>query len=194
MIQLAFIPVAVVVCFYAPTLITTIYGNQFAAAAPLLRVFLLLDVIDIGIFGGGLNITLLNVINRERVVLVNRCLWGGVNLIANLYLIPNYGVFAAILTTRACNLSAVCVEYILVQRAIHAGYNFRWLSIATGAACLGLAGIVFLPGGSLANCMIGGLVFCPSFGCGLLFLETGTNTLGVAGIPHKIRGTIQFII
>ena len=158
-IQMAFIPVAAFVVYYAPVLVVALYGNQYAPAAALLRAFLLLDIIDIGVFGRGLNITLLNVINRERVVLLNRCLWGAANISANLYLIPHYGALAALITTRACNLGAVGIEHLLVRRAIGVGYKFRWLGMALGAAGAGLAGVFFLPGDSFVNCALGGVVF-----------------------------------
>ncbi len=171
MIQFAFIPVAIFVVYYAPVLVVSLYGSQYAPAADLLRAFLLMDIIDMGVFGGGLNITLLNVINAERIVLINRCIWGAINLGVNLYAIPHYGVFAAIITTRACNLCAGGVEHFIARRAIGAGYQFRWLGIAAGAALAGIAGIFFLPGESLSNCAIGGLVFLLICGCVYYFLK-----------------------
>jgi len=157
--QMVFIPVAVFVVFFAPAIIGLIYGSNYAPAVLLFRIFLILDVIDVGVFGGGMNITLLNTISLEKTAFRNRCLWGITNLAVNLYLIPHYGILSALVTTRGCNLCAVAVEYFIVRRAIGGTYMFRWLVTAIIAAGIGLAGISLLSGDSLFNCLIGGFIF-----------------------------------
>lgn len=158
-IQLIFIPVATAIAFLAPVIIPTIYGGKFAPAIPFVQAFLLLDIIDSGMLGGGLNITLLQTINRERTTFANRGAWGAVNLAVNLYLIPRYGAFAALLSTRICDLGAVAVEYIIVRRETHAPFPLRHLATAVLAAGMGLAVIFFLPGDSFFNCILSGIVF-----------------------------------
>ncbi|HET7152552.1 MAG TPA: oligosaccharide flippase family protein [Candidatus Kapabacteria bacterium] len=158
-IQLIFIPVAAFIAFAATTIIPTIYGAKFQPAIPFVQAFLLLDIIDGGMLGGGLSITLLQTINRERTTFANRCAWGAVNLAANLYLIPKYGAFAALLSTRICDLGAVAVEYFIVRRETHAHFPLRHLAIAVLGAGIGLVGIFFLPGDSFFDCFISGIVF-----------------------------------
>ncbi|HZV12515.1 MAG TPA: oligosaccharide flippase family protein [Candidatus Kapabacteria bacterium] len=158
-IQLLFIPVGAFIAFAAPVIIPTIYGGKFLPAIPFVRAFLLLDIIDSGILGGGLNITLLQTINRERTTFTNRCVWGAVNLAVNLYLIPRYGALAALVTTRICDLGAVSVEHFIVRRETQASFPFRHFIIAALGTGIGLAGIFFLPGDSFFNCILAGIVF-----------------------------------
>lgn len=153
-IQLIFVPVAATVALIAPGMIGTLYGPQFVPAAELVRVYLLLDLVDVGLLGGGANNALLNTVGKERVVLWNRGGWGVINLAVNFMIIPRYGALAALIVSRLCNLSAASVEYAVVVRTIGGGYVKRTAVIVFGATALGIFVASLLPRASAFECAL----------------------------------------
>lgn len=153
-IQLAYIPVAATAALLAPGLITAVYGERFLPMAHLVQAFLVLDVIDLGLLGGGANVALLNTVGREKTVLINRLSWGALNLAVNLYVIPHYGILAAIVVSRGCSLAAAFTEYRIVVRTVGGGYSARSAFTAVGTTALGVGAAMLLPRETLGDCIL----------------------------------------
>ncbi len=138
---------------FAPLVMEVFYGSKFTGAVPIFIASLVLQAITVIAFGGGMQVTSLVVIGKERVVFVNRLSWGIANLIVNYFLIIQFGGLGAMIGTQAANLGVVATESIFASRWI--GQSLRpWRSaaiVAIGGACLAVTyyGITFM-GGALA--------------------------------------------
>jgi|GEM_PF-2535009 len=133
---------------FAPLALQVVYGGKFAGALPMLVASMILQSITVIAFGGGMQVTSLVVIGKERVVFMNRLSWGVLNLIVNYFLIQLYGGLGAMIGTQAADMGAVLTESILAARWI--GQSLRplrtaaILAIAAGSALLTSYGAGFL--------------------------------------------------
>jgi len=120
----------------APLAVQVIYGAKYAAALPMMFVGLsLLSITVIG-FGGGLQITSLVVIGKQRFVFANRLTWGILNLIANYFLIRRMGGLGAMIGTQLANSAACITESFLAQRWIGPSFQLgRTAVIVLIASC-----------------------------------------------------------
>ncbi len=116
-------PVFAFMIAFSPLVIEVLYGPKFAGAQPILFLSLIIQALTVVVFGGGMHITSLVAIGKERVVLINRLSWGVLNLLANFFLIQSFGGIGAILGTRIANAGACATESFLTSRWI--GQSFR---------------------------------------------------------------------
>ncbi|MBZ0297811.1 MAG: flippase, partial [Anaerolineae bacterium] len=78
-------------------------------------------------------------IKREHSAMFVYAAVGGFNLIANLVMIPRYGVLAAAVTTIGSDLVGAALFYLLFRRAFGAGLNLKsWIRLAISAALMGV--------------------------------------------------------
>lgn len=125
----------------APLAVEAIYGPKFAAALPMVQWGIAILFITVAAFAGGMQITSLVVIGKERVVFLNRLCWGILNLVANYFLILHYGGLGAIIGTQVANAGAVIIEGVLARRWIGSSFDVtRTISILAIAAIAVLAG------------------------------------------------------
>jgi O-antigen/teichoic acid export membrane protein len=103
---------------FSPLVIEVIYGHKYAGAQQLLFASLILQTITVVMFGGGVHITSLVAIGKERVVFVNRLSWGLLNLLANYFLIQSYGGLGAMIGTQCANAGACATESLFSTRWI----------------------------------------------------------------------------
>ncbi|HET6401997.1 MAG TPA: oligosaccharide flippase family protein [Candidatus Kapabacteria bacterium] len=133
---------------FAPLVMQVLYGAKFSGAVPMLVASLLLQAITVIAFGGGMQVTSLVVIGKERFVFVNRLAWGILNLVVNYFLILHYGGLGAMIGTQAANLGVVATESFAASRWI--GPCLRlWrsaaiLAIAAGSTLVTYFGSSFL--------------------------------------------------
>jgi O-antigen/teichoic acid export membrane protein len=111
-------PIFAFMLTFSPLVMQVVYGSKFAGAQQLLFASLVLQAITVVVFGGGMHITSLVVIGKQRVVFVNRLCWGLLNLIANYFLIQSYGGLGAMIGTQFANAGACATESILTARWI----------------------------------------------------------------------------
>ncbi len=122
-------PIFAFMITFSPLVIEVVYGHRFAGAQPILFASLVIQTITVIIFGGGMHITSLVAIGKERVVFVNRLSWGLLNLIVNYFLILSFGGLGAMIGTQCANAGACATESILTTRWI--GQSLRpWRSMA----------------------------------------------------------------
>jgi O-antigen/teichoic acid export membrane protein len=115
---------------FSPLVINVVYGSKFEGAQHLLLASLILQTITVVIFGGGMHVTTLVAIGKERVVFVNRLCWGLLNLVANYFLIKSYGGLGAIIGTQCANAGACATESFFSTRWIGQSLRpFRSLAI-----------------------------------------------------------------
>ena len=104
------LPLCTYMMVFAPVVMRSIYGNKFDAAIPMIRVGLVALALAVGVFGGGMPITALIAVGKERLVFRNRLFWGVVNITANFFLIRYYGGIGAIIGTQFANAFACGTE------------------------------------------------------------------------------------
>ncbi len=103
---------------FSPLVVQVIWGSKFTGVQPIFAVSLLLQAFTVVVFCGGMNITSLVAIRKERVVFLNRLTWGALNLIANYFLIRSYGGFGAMIGTQCANTGACATESFFTARWI----------------------------------------------------------------------------
>ncbi len=104
-------PILIFLIFHAKIILTTIYSSDYSAASPLLQTFATFSLIG-RIFGGGINTSLLYVIDKATLPLIYSIIGGFLNVILNLILIPKIGAYGAIISTGVSNL---LITYILFR-------------------------------------------------------------------------------
>ncbi|MBS1904608.1 MAG: polysaccharide biosynthesis protein [Bacteroidetes bacterium] len=105
------IPLCIYVLFFTDTIVAALFGPQFAESTPMIRVGLAALITSVGFFGGGMQITTLVAIGKERLVFRNRLFWGVANMAANIPLIYYFGGMGALIGTQYANLAAVAAEW-----------------------------------------------------------------------------------
>jgi len=103
---------------FSPLVVEVLYGHKFAGANQLLLASLILQMITVVVFGGGMHVTTLVAIGKERVVFLNRLSWGLLNLIVNYFLIQSYGGLGAMIGTQCANAGACATESYFTTRWI----------------------------------------------------------------------------
>lgn len=103
---------------FSPLVIQVIWGPKFTDMQPILLASLMIQSLTVVVFGGGMHITSLVAIGKERTVFVNRLCWGLLNLGANYFLIQSYGGLGAMIGTQFANAGACATESIITARWI----------------------------------------------------------------------------
>ncbi|MFI5201322.1 MAG: polysaccharide biosynthesis C-terminal domain-containing protein, partial [Candidatus Kapaibacterium sp.] len=174
---------------FAPLVLEVIYGGKFAGALPMMVVSLILQSIMVIGFGGGMQVTSLVVIGKERVVFVNRLAWGLLNLIANYFLIQRYGGLGAMIGTQTAGVCVIATESILAARWI--GQSLRpmrsvpIIAIAAASALLTYYGVGFL------STTIPAVIRLLAAGAGMAFLTLGGYAIFHIPEARKAYGKIR---
>ncbi len=117
------LPLCAYMMIFAPSVIRTVYGSKYDAAIPMLRVGLAALALTVGIFAGGMQVTTLVAIGKERLVFRNRLCWGIANLIMNYFLIRSFGGLGAIIGTQFSNAAACGTEYLFARRFVMGSFD-----------------------------------------------------------------------
>lgn len=170
------LPLAGFMAVFPLLVVRAIYGNKYDAAVELVRYGIIALIICVGLFGGGLQLTSLIAIGKERLVFKSRLFWGITNLIANYFLILHFGGLGAIIGTNLANASACMTEEYFARKYIGPSVNylstFRITLIVTIAAYSSylIMNSISLEIGSMAKLLIAaGLYSSIVIGAYLLF-------------------------
>ncbi len=118
-------PIIAFMIVFAPLVTSVVYGPKFVGAVPMVIVGTIVLWITVIGFGGGMQVTSLVVIGKERVVFVNRLAWGILNLIANFFLIRRFGGMGAMIGTQLSNSAACITESVLATKWIGPSFDTR---------------------------------------------------------------------
>ncbi len=137
----AILPLCAFMYAFAPRLILFVFGRDYVASEMILRWGLLILATNIALIGGGVHITSLVTIGKERLVFRYRLMWGLANLVANYFLILNFGALGALFGTQIANLGACFTESILARKFIGSSFDAKAAAslsvIATISGALG---------------------------------------------------------
>jgi O-antigen/teichoic acid export membrane protein len=112
------LPLCIYMMVFAPRVIQSIYGYHYDEAIPMIRIGLVALAIAVGIFGGGMQVTSLVAIRKERLVFRNRLFWGITNILVNIFLIKYYGGLGAIVGTQFSNTFSCGAEAFFTRQHI----------------------------------------------------------------------------
>ena len=119
------LPCAIVLPVFAPWLVTTVYGADYAAAAPPLGVFgWVMLLLFFGLLSSSLNVA---------VIVVRHAYWSGFlaaacNIGLNIWWIPTYGIMGAAWATLISEVILVGVSIVYTVRSLGAIFDARaWL-------------------------------------------------------------------
>ncbi len=142
-------PIFAFMLTFSPLVLEVVYGAKFAGAQQLLFISLVLQTLTVIVFGGGMHITSLVAIGKERVVFANRLSWGLLNLIVNYFLIKSFGALGAMIGTQCANAGACATESLISARWIGQSLlPFRSLAImgiVSASALLTYFGAAMIP-------------------------------------------------
>ncbi len=118
------LPLCAYMLVFAPTVMQAVYGDKYSAATPMIRIGLAALALAVGFFGGGMQVTSLVAIGKERLVFRNRLFWGITNVAANFFLIRSYGGLGAIIGTQFANAFACGSESYFAGKIIDTSFDF----------------------------------------------------------------------
>jgi len=156
-------PLFAFMMFFAHSVTLTIYGTKFIDAAHLVIAGVVFLAINVGLFGGGMQITSLVAIGKERIVFKNRLSWGIINLVGNYFLIRQWGALGALIGTQFCNAGACATESYFAGKFIGSTFKLDTLLkiavLSIVPAYLGyLAAHTLIPDLPLIQCAVGGAI------------------------------------
>ncbi len=111
---------------HADAIMGVLYGSSYAAAGPLLALFLALNAL-VRLAGGGAHDAALYVLGRQQWVVVSR--WGSLGVLAlgDVLLIPRFGAAGALLAVGLAQLAAELFLLALARRALARPYPVSFM-------------------------------------------------------------------
>ena len=110
-------PLQILAFILADQIVMTVYGQTYAGAIPLLRIFLIFSFLG-RMLGGGANQSALYVLDKQRIVLTTRWIGFVINLVLDIILIQLAGPAGALIATGFTQLWVNVVEYLALRRQI----------------------------------------------------------------------------
>lgn len=123
----ALMPVPFILYFIAEELVLMLYGQEFLAAVPVLRLFSLLFVCFSCMYiASAVNLAADNIHHSWWSAAIAALL----NFVANYYLIPIYGILGAAFATVFSTLFITLVSFYFLNKSLHGAFDCkRWMSI-----------------------------------------------------------------
>jgi O-antigen/teichoic acid export membrane protein len=118
-------PLFVFLIFFAEPFVRLIFGAAYLPTVSMIQYGLVVLLVTVGIVGGGMHITSLVSIGRQRTVFKVRLIWGAINLVGNYFLILWLGAIGALLGTQLANMGACATEGIIADRRIGPSRNLN---------------------------------------------------------------------
>ena len=141
------VPAFAFLIFNADVLIIKFYGEEYRQSIALFQVFSSIFIF-MRILGGGVHITTLYALGREKLALVLRAISGGLNIVLTLILIPYWGVWGALYATAIATVLVISLELTFAKRIIQGKYPIAFAIKISVATVLGLIPSWLVPGGS----------------------------------------------
>lgn len=139
-LQLFNIPIGLMVFFNAAFIVPLIFSPQYIASIPLLKIFLVFNMLSISLLGSGTNTAILLSIGKEKVVLLIHMVFAFLNISLLLLFVPTYGVIGAIFITGLCLFLTVLTEFSFATKYIGLNYDFTFITkiflISTAAVAI----------------------------------------------------------
>ncbi|HET6511339.1 MAG TPA: polysaccharide biosynthesis C-terminal domain-containing protein, partial [Candidatus Kapabacteria bacterium] len=155
-------PLLVFILFFAEESVEVLFGAAFAPAAVLVQWGLVVLIVAVGIVGGGMHVTSLVSIGKQRSVFKIRLFWGLANLVGNYFLILSLGALGAVLGTQLANLGACAVESYVADKHIGSSRDHKAivtvLAVALASVAIPWAVLQAVEIGALQSLIAGGVI------------------------------------
>lgn len=137
------LPVAAGGLLLAGAIVDAVYGTESHGAVPLMMLFI--AAMTIGKLSS-VTAYFLIILDRERTVVLERGIFGVVNLLLALYLIPRHGALGAVAATSVVMVGITAYEAFLLRGLIAPRYSARFLvtSVLSAAVMAGSIWVVDL--------------------------------------------------
>ncbi|HLF27056.1 MAG TPA: oligosaccharide flippase family protein [Anaerolineae bacterium] len=153
------VPLYALAGWFAPQIVSTLYGSEYLPSVDVLRLFVVLTVVPFGLLGGGVHLMALYTLGRERAGLMLRVVSGMVNLALGILLIRAFGAIGAVAATGLSAILGIGLEYVMLQRYRPMPYPWAFCLKTTGAVLVGLAAVLVLPSSTWLEWLIAGLAY-----------------------------------
>lgn len=152
------IPILSFVFVLGDDIITFFYGTEYMPAINLFRAFIIFHIV-LRILGYDQHVTAIYSIGKERVEFLIRVIWGSLNLIGAIILIPILGVWGALIATGSALVGVVITEMIVIGRVLGAYFPLRFFLKVGFATLVSIIPVVFIPLDGLVAIFVGGILF-----------------------------------
>lgn len=178
----------------ANQIIVTVYGEAYAGAIPLLRIFIVFSFLG-RMIGGGASQSALYVMGKQRIVLITRWIGFAINLALDIFLIRIAGPAGALVATGFSQLWVGVVEYIALRSLISTRYPFRLALRIIVYSAIGSLLPAVVPGEGLLGLVASGTLFVALFLIAALTLGLGDprDIVEVASLSPRIRWLLSFV-
>jgi O-antigen/teichoic acid export membrane protein len=140
------VPAFAFLIFNADVFILKLYGEEYRQSIILFQAFSVIFIFT-RLLGGGVHITTLYALGRERLALVLRAISGGLNIILAVVMIPVWGVWGALYATAIANVLVIFLELSFAKKIIQGKYPVAFALKISLATILGLIPSWLLPQG-----------------------------------------------
>jgi O-antigen/teichoic acid export membrane protein len=116
------------------SIIILFYSDLYLDVVPLFQIFASLFLLSI-LLGSGANSTILYSLHHEKVVLYLRTIFGSLNIVLDIVLIPKYEAVGALVATGVSTIFIILSEYVFLNKKVKISYPFGFLAkimLATG--------------------------------------------------------------
>lgn len=151
-------PIIFFCVYFAKTIIITLFTNEYAPAVYLFQVYILFFFLS-WILGGGANMTLLMIIDKENIIIGTRTFSGILNIALDVLLIPKYGALGAIIATGSSTIFVILLEILMIKKYVLPKYPLIFTVKIIIGSLIPLIFISFL----LVNIYVGALIYIFTF-------------------------------
>lgn len=151
----------ILACFlvFSAEILTILFGSTYAAGS---TVLFILTLGYSSVLAGPTEATLLS-LGKPKLLMLSLLLWGGLDIILNLALIPSYGMIGAAVAMSAALIISSAVQFLFVNREIKV-QPFRFLHLKLVIAIFAASVPVYLVKSTfqaslIFNVVLGGVLF-----------------------------------
>ncbi|MEM2869230.1 MAG: flippase [Thermoplasmata archaeon] len=167
------IPLAVAGALFAPEILQLLYGRDFATTGALLLLLIYFPTMAMMKIGT-LTSTFMSAMDQERRLVTSRAIFGGVNILLNLILIPRFGALGALVGTTTASITGSIYECWVVHHSLHPHYPVHFVRTMLGASLIA-GGVAIL----IKHLLIPLNPYTGSAGAAVILLGAGLPWFGV---------------
>lgn len=135
-------PVVFFSIYYGQSLIVYIFSSSYLPATKLFQLYSLFFYVS-WVLGGGANMTLMMIIDKEYIIVFTRIMSGILNILLNIILIPPYGAIGAIIATGFSTIIVILLERFVLLKYIPLKYPTLFSIKIIVAALLSLVPLMY---------------------------------------------------
>lgn len=173
-----FIPALVFIIKFSNPIIVVLFGIKYMPAVILLKWYAVLTVFFM-LFTAGLSAFTLCIAGKEKLVLFLRLIFGLINVILDIILIPIYGALGAVLATGISIAILGLVEMLFTIKHVQVSYPYifvgKILPVVIASIILTSALLEYLSVSMWLLLFLAGVVYCIFLIVGFVFVKPLTN-------------------